>query len=161
MKHIHDVMQPAVETIEGHELLTAAARCLCEHDLRLLVVISDEGHAIGTVTDRDIVRLVASGQDPTRERVADACSTDLLVVAPDDGLEAAAKLMGEHGVRRLPVCEDGRLVGIVALDDLAPEHLSTEGILRGIFLHEDGPAEHGPRMSEHLHLRDHLHRRAG
>lgn len=160
MKRIHDVMRAPVETIASHELLPAAARTLCEHDLRLLVVISDEGHAIGTLTDRDIVRVVGAGQDAARERVGDVCTSEVITISPDDSVEVAASLMGQHGIRRLPVCRDGELVGIVALDDLAPDHLQTEGILRAIAA--EGGRGRSRRIGGHRpHVREYLHRLAG
>jgi CBS domain-containing protein len=72
------------------------------------------------ITDRDITtRVVAEAADPTMTSVGDASSRDLISVQPDDDLEEAVQLMASHQVRRLPVVEDGRLVGIVAQADIA------------------------------------------
>jgi len=72
------------------------------------------------VTDRDIVvRGLAEGMDPTNTPVSKVCSAELTVVSPDDTVDDAVNLMRDHAVRRLPVVEDGRAVGIVAIGDLA------------------------------------------
>ena len=125
-------MTRPVESIAGHEMVSKAARQLIEHDLRLLVVVSDEGHAIGTISERDIVGVIAAGQDATRHRVHDVAHGEVEAVSPDDDVEVAARRMGELGIRRLPVCHNGELVGIVALEDLVPGHLSATGIVEAM-----------------------------
>jgi CBS domain-containing protein len=72
------------------------------------------------ITDRDITtRVVAEAADPKVTPVGDVYSRDLISVAPDKDLEEALQLMARHQVRRLPVVENGRLVGIVAQADIA------------------------------------------
>ena len=72
------------------------------------------------VTDRDITtRVVAESADPKMTSVGDVYSRDLISVEPDKDLEEALQLMARHQVRRLPVVENGRLVGIVAQADIA------------------------------------------
>ena len=76
----------------------------------------------GTVTDRDIaLRVVAEGKDPQSTSVREIASTDLVTVDPQQDLDEALRLMASHQVRRLPVVESGRLVGIVAQADVARE----------------------------------------
>jgi len=72
------------------------------------------------ITDRDITtRVVAEAADPTSTSVEDVYSRDLVSVEPDEDLDDALQLMARHQVRRLPVVENGRLVGIVAQADIA------------------------------------------
>jgi CBS domain-containing protein len=72
------------------------------------------------ITDRDITtRVVAEAADPTKTSVGDVYSRDLITVEPDKDLDEALQLMARHQVRRLPVVENGRLVGIVAQADIA------------------------------------------
>ena len=72
------------------------------------------------ITDRDITtRVVAEAADPKVTPVGDVYSRDLISVAPDKDLQEALQLMARHQVRRLPVVENGRLVGIVAQADIA------------------------------------------
>jgi CBS domain-containing protein len=74
------------------------------------------------VTDRDIVvRAIADGLDPVRETVDSVFSSDVNTVSADASIEEAIRVMGECAVRRLPVMEGERIVGVVALGDLAME----------------------------------------
>ncbi|MFJ7147197.1 CBS domain-containing protein [Streptomyces sp. NPDC100445] len=91
------------------------------------------GHRLrGLVTDRDLtVRILADGGDVTGRTVAEACSSELVTVAPDDDVERAVRLMRGKALRRLPVVEDGNVVGIIALGDVAMEYdpESTLGVI--------------------------------
>jgi CBS domain-containing protein len=85
-------------------------------------VVEEEGRAAGILTDRDIVvRAIAEGRDPGSTTVGEVCSSDLTTLTPDQSIDDAVRLMREHDVRRLPVVQDGRPVGIVSLGDLAVE----------------------------------------
>ena len=82
--------------------------------------ITDDEQLVGMITDRDITtRVVAEAGDPKTTSVGDVYSRDLISVEPDKDLEEALQLMARHQVRRLPVVENGRLVGIVAQADIA------------------------------------------
>ena len=82
----------------------------------------EEGRLIGMITDRDIViRLVAEGRDTASATVADAHSGEPVTVEPDHDLDEALRLMARHQIRRLPVTEGDRLVGILAQADVALE----------------------------------------
>jgi CBS domain-containing protein len=87
------------------------------------VLVTDDGALRGIVTDRDIViRAVAEGADPQAERVDAVFSGgDLVTCPPDASLEDAERLMKEKAVRRLPIVEGRRPVGIVSLGDLSLE----------------------------------------
>jgi CBS domain-containing protein len=99
------------------------------------VVVTDDRTPVGIVTDRDLaVRLVADGTDPVGVTAGDVMSGDLCAVGPDTGFYEVAETMSEHGVRRLPVCEDDELVGIITADDLiellSDEHEQLAEIIR-------------------------------
>ena len=82
--------------------------------------ITDGDTLVGMITDRDITtRVVAEGAGLATTSVGDVYSQDLISVGPDKELEEALRLMARHQVRRLPVVENGRLVGIVAQADIA------------------------------------------
>jgi CBS domain-containing protein len=86
------------------------------------VPVVENDRLVGTVTDRDItVRVVAEGRDPESTMVREIASTDVVSVEPQQDLSEALRLMAEHQVRRLPVVENDRLVGIVAQADVARE----------------------------------------
>jgi CBS domain-containing protein len=86
------------------------------------VLVADGDQIYGIVTDRDItLRSTAAGQDPTAVSIGEICSRDVISVAPNDDVAEAVQLMQSKAVRRLPVVEGGRPVGIVSLGDLAVE----------------------------------------
>jgi len=120
-KKIREVMTPAPETIQADRPATEAAQKMKEADAGMIPVLSD-GSLLGTVTDRDIaLRVVAEGKDPQSTPVGEIASTDVVTVGPDADLDEALRMMAEHQVRRLPVVEDGQLVGVVAQADVARE----------------------------------------
>ena len=120
-KKIREVMTPAPETIQADRTATEAARKMKEADAGMIPVMTN-GNLLGTVTDRDIaLRIVAEGKDPQSTLVGEIASTDPITVAPDEDLDAALEKMAKHQVRRLPVVEDGRLIGVVAQADVARE----------------------------------------
>jgi len=86
------------------------------------IPVVDGDRLVGIVTDRDIVlRVVAEGRDPSSTTVGEIASTNLETVSPDENLDSALQKMAAGQVRRLPVVEGGRLVGIVAQGDVARE----------------------------------------
>jgi CBS domain-containing protein len=86
------------------------------------VPVVEEGRLAGIVTDRDIVtRAVAEQRNPQDVKVDEIASHDLVTVEPEQDLDEALALMARHKVRRLPVLEEGRLVGMLAQADVALE----------------------------------------
>jgi CBS domain-containing protein len=84
------------------------------------IIVLDGGRTCGILTDRDIVvRAVAGGRDIARTKVAEICSQELTTVSPTDSVEDAVRLMREKAIRRLPVVEGDKPVGIVSIGDLA------------------------------------------
>lgn len=84
------------------------------------VLVTQDGMLCGLLTDRDIVvRAVAEGRDLTATRLAEVCSAGLVTVGPDDDAVTALRLMLDRSVRRLPVVENGRPVGVVSIGDLS------------------------------------------
>ena len=116
---IRDVMTPNPVTLDANLPVMKAAEAMRENDIGDVVVRHD-GKLCGIVTDRDIVvRVIATGQDPTATKLESVCSHDMLTLSPDQDTADAIRLMRERAVRRLPVVEDNRLLGIVSLGDLA------------------------------------------
>ncbi|TDE28948.1 CBS domain-containing protein [Nonomuraea mesophila] len=119
-KTVADVMTAHPAAIEGDQPVSAAASLMRERDTGAIIV-NDGGRMQGIVTDRDIaVRVVADERGPDTP-VREACSPAVEAVDPDTGIDQAVRMMRSHAVRRLPVVEDGRAVGIVSLGDLAVE----------------------------------------
>ena len=116
---VRDAMTADPRSIGKSVSVVEAARLMREQDIGSLPITDDE-QLVGMITDRDITtRVVAEAADPKTTSVSDVYSRDLISVEPDKDLEEALQLMARHQVRRLPVVEDGRLVGIVAQADVA------------------------------------------
>jgi CBS domain-containing protein len=116
---VRDAMTENPRSIGASASVVEAARLMREGDIGSLPITDDE-ELVGMITDRDIaLRVVAEAADPTTTPVGDVYSQDLISVEPDKDLEEAVQLMARHQVRRLPVVENGRLVGIVAQADVA------------------------------------------
>ena len=111
---VKEVMSRRIIAISPEETVAVAARLLSQHNIGALPVCSRDGRLRGMVTDRDIVvRCVAAGDDPECTRVAEIMTRRVLAAEPDRSVDEAAQ------VRRLPVQERGRLVGMVSLGDVA------------------------------------------
>jgi CBS domain-containing protein len=116
---VRDAMTESPRSIGASASVVEAARLMREEHIGSLPITEDE-QLIGMLTDRDIAtRVVAEAADPKTMSVGDVYSRDLVSVEPDNDLEQALQLMARHQVRRLPVVENGRLVGIVAQADIA------------------------------------------
>jgi CBS domain-containing protein len=119
-KSVRDAMTENPRSIGASASVVEAARLMREEHIGSLLPITDDEQLVGMITDRDITtRVVAEAADPKMTLVGDVYSRDLISVKPDEDLEKALKLMARHQVRRLPVVDNGRLVGIVALADIA------------------------------------------
>jgi CBS domain-containing protein len=115
-----DIMTDRVISIEQSEPVTAAARLLKRHNIGALPVVDEQGKLRGMITDRDIVlRCIAADSDPRATAVSDVMSRGIITTEPFDGVDKCVRLMSEDKVRRLPVADQGRLVGIVSLCDMA------------------------------------------
>ena len=84
------------------------------------IPVVEDGRLVGIVTDRDIViRGIAAGSDPKTQRVSTVMSADPVTIRPDDDLADAEKVMADRQIRRLPVVENGKLVGIIVTAQIA------------------------------------------
>ena len=116
---VREAMTENPRSIGPSASVVEAARLMRDEHIGSLP-ITDGDALVGMITDRDITtRVVAQGVDLATTSVGDVFSEDLISVEPDKELEEALQLMARHQVRRLPVVENGRLVGIVAQADIA------------------------------------------
>jgi CBS domain-containing protein len=116
---VRDVMTEDPKTVEASATLEEAAKIMADADVGNVLVL-ENGEVKGIATDRDIVvRAVAKGENPGDTSVREVASTEVETLSPDDSIDDAIKKMEERDVRRLPVVEDGKPVGIVTLGDLA------------------------------------------
>jgi CBS domain-containing protein len=117
---VAEVMTSNPATVEGDQPVSVAATLMRDNDAGA-VIVNSNGRMQGIVTDRDIaIRVIADDRGPETP-VREACSPSVEAVGPDTSIDQAVQLMRSHAVRRLPVVEDGRAVGIVSLGDLALE----------------------------------------
>lgn len=121
MARVRDAMSARVITLQPHDSVKRAAELMHTHDIGALPIVNEEGALLGIVTDRDIViRHVRMGGDGA-VRITEVMTPNPYTIHPDASAREAAKIMSERQVRRLPVVENSRLVGIIAVKDLT-EH---------------------------------------
>lgn len=119
---IAEVMTTNVRTCSTSDTLMQCAQQMRDFNVGCIPVTEENGRLSGIITDRDITcRAVASGADCSGDRVGNFMTPSPVTVSPDASLEEAAGLMSESKIRRLPVLENGRLVGIVSLGDVSVE----------------------------------------
>jgi CBS domain-containing protein len=120
-KSVRDAMSSNVRTARPDDWVSDAARAMKEEDVGSIPIV-DGDRLVAILTDRDIVvRTVAEGVDPSAIRVGEIASSDPVTVEPEQSLGDALELMALHQVRRLPVVEGERLVGMLAQADVALE----------------------------------------
>jgi CBS domain-containing protein len=120
-KNVRDLMTQNPRAVRPDDSVVEAARVLRDENVGSLPVI-DGDRLIGMVTDRDItLRVVAEARDPGSVSVQEIASRDPVTAEAAADLDDALQLMARHQVRRLPVTEEGRLVGILAQADVAAE----------------------------------------
>lgn len=118
---IRDIMTPDPVSLSASSPVTDAARYMKDRDIGDVIVL-DDGDIYGVLTDRDIVvRVLATGQDPSSTKIAEVCTRQITSVSPDEDVDKTVELMREKAVRRIPVVEGGKAVGMVSIGDLALE----------------------------------------
>ncbi|WP_018908933.1 CBS domain-containing protein [Salinispora arenicola] len=121
MTTVGEFMTTRLVTMDGNDTLIAAAQEMRDCAIGD-VVVTDGDSVVGIVTDRDItVRAVAENMNPASTRLNQITSRNVVTVSQYDDAVAAADLMRTYAVRRLPVVEDGQLIGLVSMGDLAVE----------------------------------------
>ena len=117
---VRDVMTNPVIRINPEESVAVAARTLEHYNIGILPVCGYDGQVCGLVTDRDLVtRCLASGRSPMTTPVREVMTSQVIAAKPEMDAAAAAQLMGQRQIRRLPVMENGKLCGMVTIGDLA------------------------------------------
>lgn len=120
---VRELMNPHVVTLSTTDSSALAARLLSRHNVGSLPVCTSDGRLRGIVTDRDIVlRCVAAEEDPAQTPVREVMTRGCYTVGPEDDCRQATQIMAARQIRRLPVVEGGKLVGMLSLGDLARTH---------------------------------------
>ncbi|QGU96062.1 CBS domain-containing protein [Clostridium bovifaecis] len=118
---IKNIMTKTVATINAEDTVERAAQMMKEHNVGSVPVCRGE-NVVGIITDRDIaLRSAAEGQNVHQQKVKDIMTSNPVTGAPTMDVHEAARLMSERQIRRLPIVENNKVVGIVALGDLAVE----------------------------------------
>src|SRR5690242_10012728 len=117
---VSEVMTTEVETVQMNSTLEEAASIMKVENVGAIPVVDEDDDLVGIITDRDIVvRCVAEGKDPADTSVEEVLSHELETIEPDVDIDEAARLMADKQIRRLPVCEEGELIGMISIGDLA------------------------------------------
>jgi CBS domain-containing protein len=121
MPTAREIMTPDVEWVTADVPVAEVARRMANGDVGGLPVCDGTGHLVGMVTDRDlVVKVVAQGRDPGSVTVGELVDVpEAVTIGADDSADEAIRTMKDHGVRRLPVIDGDRLVGIVSQADIA------------------------------------------
>ncbi|EKN66305.1 inosine-5'-monophosphate dehydrogenase related protein [Neobacillus bataviensis LMG 21833] len=125
MEEIREIMTDNVECCTLLDNLFEVAVKMKELNVGAIPIV-DEEKLVGMITDRDIVIRGVAEKHPGSTKVEDIMSKTLVTVTPDTSSRDAAKLMAEHQIRRLPVEENGKLIGIVSLGDFAIRDLTDD-----------------------------------
>lgn len=123
MATAREIMHPNAICVQSHDTAANAARSMAENDVGALPICDAEDRVIGIVTDRDLaVQVMAAGFDAETYEIGDLPQTHAPILAdPDEDAAVVLARMAEAQVRRIPVVEDGRAVGMIAQADLARE----------------------------------------
>jgi CBS domain-containing protein len=114
---VGSVMRVKLVTARPDETAAQAIRRMLEAGIGSVVVCEDNS-PVGIFTERDVLRLAGDGADFETVRLRTAMTRDPLTIGVDDGILDTAQLMGDRGIRHLPVVQDGNLVGIVSIRDV-------------------------------------------
>lgn len=118
MPTLKEIMTKDVETCTLLDNVYEVAVKMKEYNVGSIPIVDGE-KIVGVITDRDIVTRCIAEKHPASSKVEDIISKELITIAPDSDAAQAAQLMADKQIRRLPVVEGGRLVGVVSLGDFA------------------------------------------
>ena len=136
---VSDVMVKDVMTVDEDTSVKEAAGVMDKFEIGCLIAVR-KGKATGILTERDLLkRIVAESRDAAKTKVKDIMSSPLVVVQPSMDLEEAIKLMFQVKIKKLPVVDDKRLVGLVTLTDIARFQPQMMRILREFASREATP----------------------
>ena len=113
-----------VITITADQSLYAASQLLAEHNIGAVIVVDDEGAPIGILSERDIVRRMATLKaEVVNQSVSDSMTTDIIIGFPEDDLSYVSQIMTDKRIRHLPIMDDQKLAGIISIGDVVKSQL--------------------------------------
>ena len=124
---VNEIMTRDPKTAQLDSTLEEIAALMKDEDVGAIPIVDDDDELVGIVTDRDIVvRCVAEGKEASDTTVEDILTEELTTIEPDADVQQAARLMAEKQIRRLPVVQDGDLIGMVSIGDISVKHEDDE-----------------------------------
>lgn len=125
--NLQEIMTTKVITIDPNNTALEASKIMQAHNVGCIPVCNEDNKVLGVITDRDIVvRCIANNGNPATTPIQGLMTTEVIYGEPTMDGDAAARLMAQHKIRRLPVIQNDKLVGIVAIGDLATRYRFTE-----------------------------------
>ncbi len=124
---VQDILQKKssdIFTVHPHQTLNEASQILATHNIGSLVVVNEQQHLIGILSERDIVRQLAQHGEATGSMtIGEVMTTEVVIAVPDDDVAYLSSTMTNNRIRHLPVLQDGKLVGIVSIGDVVKAQL--------------------------------------
>ena len=119
MVKLRDIMVSPVITTKKNAKISEAASTMCANNLGSLVVVDNNEKPVGMVTERDMLRkIIMTSKNPKQTDVSQIMSSPLVTGDPDMDVEYAAKFMLQKDIKRLPIVEEGKMIGIVTFTDI-------------------------------------------
>ncbi|SNS76154.1 CBS domain-containing protein [Anaerovirgula multivorans] len=129
---VREIMTTHVSAANTSDTIDEISRKMKELNVGTIPICDHQNHVVGIVTDRDIVvRGIGDGYRSS-DKIENVMSKELISITPDSHVHEAARLMAQNQIRRLPVIEDGRLIGIVAIGDLAVRNVYVDDAGRAL-----------------------------
>jgi CBS domain-containing protein len=120
MTKARDIMTGGATCVREDETIAEAAKRMAENDIGALPICGTDDRLKGMITDRDIaIRVVAQGRDPQTTKAGEFAQGEAVTIGADDSIDEALSTMARYQVRRLPVIDGHKLVGIIAQADVA------------------------------------------
>jgi len=136
---VEDVMTMDVITMDENVSVKEAAEIMDQNEISC-VIAARKGKAIGIITERDLLkRVIVEGKNAKKTKIGEIMSSPLEIVAPDMSLEEALRLMLQKKIKKLPVVEKNRLLGLVSLTDIARCQPAIIKILKSFAVAQDTP----------------------
>jgi CBS domain-containing protein len=136
---VEDVMTMEVITIDENASVKEAADVMNQYEIGCLIAVR-KGKAKGIITERDLLkRVIVEGKNAKKTKIGEVMSSPLEIVAPGTSLEEALQLMFQKKIKKLPVVEKNRLLGVVSLTDIARCQPAIIKILKSFAMAQDTP----------------------
>lgn len=120
MTSARDIMTANPDYLDGDASIAEVAKRLAKDSVGAVPICDNTGHLRGVVTDRDVVvEVIAAGKDPAQVKAGDLVQGEAVTIGADDSVDEAIRTMTDHKVRRLPVIDGRKLVGMVSQADIA------------------------------------------